>query len=157
MECVKPLKQGDLLKDNDCVLDQERNEQSRVTWDREFSAMNSAMACRERHPFFKYLIENLGKFRNTNDVMTSTGPKYLTDRWIEYKRRGEDFIKHPVKIAHPEVFSPLMDKQDYITICRETRSKDACRVTWPYRFPSHKYSTGCTIHTRALLLLQLPE
>ena len=108
VECVRPLLPGLRRMNSTCVVDQERWEQTHVFHEREFSAMNSVMACTAGHPFFKFLIEGLPQHARSSDTVRSTGPWFMTNRLLEY-RKLERYKERTVLVAHPEVFSPYFD------------------------------------------------
>ena len=131
MECVQPLLSGLERMKSACVLDQERWEQTRVYHDRDFSAMNSAMACTPRHPFFKHLIHRLPNKTNPTYIVHETGPFFLTAEYKAYKKlfNGTEDRNQSVTLAHPEVFSPYIAdlRASFITHCR---SEWHLKVTW---------------------------
>ncbi len=60
--CEKSLTNGLKSMHKSCILDQERIEFTEIVYGMKLLAMNSVMACQSRHPFFKFVQQQLNKY-----------------------------------------------------------------------------------------------
>ena len=85
MECLRPL--NDLLLSHSCIIAQEPEEISYIHHGRNSTvASNALMACRSRHPFMKFIINNLHSRIEMDGLLETTGPFMLTEMLIKYKK-----------------------------------------------------------------------
>ena len=84
MECLRPL--DNLLSAYSCIMAREPEEIAYVQHMRNMSiASNAFMACRPRHPFIKFIVNNLYSRITMNGLLETTGPFMLTEMLIKYK------------------------------------------------------------------------
>ena len=84
MESLRPL--GDLLLSHSCIIAQEPEELSFIHHGRNTTIVSNAlMACRPRHPFMKFIINNLYSRIEMDGLLETTGPFMLTEMLIKYK------------------------------------------------------------------------
>ena len=113
VEPLKPLEK--LRQDHACVLSAEPEEHSRFIYkEKEVLALtgnlvacNAVMACRRRHPFFKYVIDMLPMVSHIAEPLLSTGPMMLTYRYLAYENIVRNVIgpsPHRVLQKRAEVF-----------------------------------------------------
>ncbi|XP_064629555.1 uncharacterized protein LOC135488728 [Lineus longissimus] len=112
VEDLKPL--DDLGKQHNCIISQEPWGHVLFIWHRTRLACNALMAARPKHPYFKYVVEQLPKNarKNKNDPMTTTGPKMIDDTLYEYEKnmkQNNTFIQNEtVYLANPDYFLPIL-------------------------------------------------
>lgn len=82
VEFLRPLDR--LTNKYSCVLSPEPFEHSVFLYKLPFVINQAIMLCKPKHPFFKMLIDNLGKAVQVSDVMDSTGPKFITNIFQKY-------------------------------------------------------------------------
>jgi hypothetical protein len=106
-ECIKPL--WPLLNEHNCLLDQEDPPQSQLWHNKKFVTMNSAMACRPSHPFFKQVMTELKQYINKpGNVIDRTGPLFLTEVYLRYLNSNPS-KENNVTMLPSSAFSPLKD------------------------------------------------
>ncbi|XP_052814305.1 uncharacterized protein LOC128241426 [Mya arenaria] len=72
-----------------CIIPTEPFEHSVFLYGMPYLINNAFMMCRRKHPFFKQVLQNLVNVKNieakkANDVMSTTGPFYLTNQYDIY-------------------------------------------------------------------------
>ena len=83
-----------------CIIAQEPNAHRAFLYDKElpYIPMPGVMACRPKHPFFKFVIDLLQDYAKdlSFDALRSTGPKFLKDAVdiyvTTYNRTEEEYI-----------------------------------------------------------------
>ena len=90
IECLAPF-ENELNKSTGCLLTEEFLET--------FSIINAIMASKSRHPFFKYLIEQLPFSAAHDDPLYATGPRFLTYYYLKFPQK--DLI---TLINNPSIF-----------------------------------------------------
>ncbi|KAL4225565.1 hypothetical protein ACF0H5_016253 [Mactra antiquata] len=97
-ENFKPLDR--VTKKFHCIIPTEPLEHGVFLYRRPFVINNGIILCVKGHPFLKHLLENLKRSIN-DDVMSATGPLFITTQFIEYNYNlykkaqegtSEDFI-----------------------------------------------------------------
>ena len=158
MESLKPLDK--LLLSNDCILSQEPEAHSYILNDLERPLpCNAFMMCRPHHPFFKYAIDNLERFRyKEGDPVTSTGPRFLYKILAEYQKL-QFANTSPLLIGAQDDFMPTFDRtivHKLIKGClNKTKSsfnsRQTCKKLQASRYrnivPTGSYSTHHWVHT----------
>ena len=111
MESLNPLDERVLSKD--CISSQEPEAHSYIHYNLERPLpCNAFMMCRPRHPFFKYTIDNLERFRSKNGtrlwVLVTTGPLFMYKILGEYQnlQKGKT---DPLLIGAQDDFMPTYD------------------------------------------------
>ena len=78
-------------------------------YDRPFST-NAVMGCRKKHPFFKYVLDRLGKKAVKSGEQDSTGPMMLDDLAHKYIKETENVKEEDrLFLAPPDYFLPTWD------------------------------------------------
>lgn len=108
-KCQQPF--AVVMKHDSCIISKEHETQTRVLYNREYSAMNSLMACIPDHEFFKHVVKKLRPVDST-DILSQTGPIMLTKEfriYIETLNGSEDPLKLIV-LANASLFSPFVER-----------------------------------------------
>jgi hypothetical protein len=102
-----------------CFLSQEPDEHSQLLrpWflnKFRYLACNALMACRKKHPYFKYVINNLARNRaKYRETLDRTGPSMLSKMHVEYVEKfTKDQCDDPLQrigIMPTELFIPTFD------------------------------------------------
>ncbi|PAA52951.1 hypothetical protein BOX15_Mlig028735g1 [Macrostomum lignano] len=128
VECLQPFPSS--LTRQAAFLDQERLEQTRIFWRRDFSAMNSVMGSVPGHPFYKAMADRVLTKNTGTSAFSTTGPKVLTEFFKEYKESPTSWI-WPVTLLPPSVASPLMDNQkNWKWLCRKAKKLGSSGFGW---------------------------
>jgi mannosyltransferase OCH1-like enzyme len=117
---VEPLASLNPLVDAySCILSQEPDEHAKLLRPHymnsfDILACNAIMMCRPRHPYFKFILENLQrKFETESDVIEQTGPSMVARIHEEYILKFTKHIcKNPndrVGIVPAEILIPTFD------------------------------------------------
>lgn len=105
VECLKPLQVK--MDEYGCILSQEPNEQAFFVYLIPQLVSNAFLACRSRHPFYKYVIEHLIQYLDKPDVVEQTGPVMLHAAYVAFSN-----ISYPTEvpyIAPAETYQPKID------------------------------------------------
>ena len=115
MESLKPL--DAYISGHECILASEPLEHAYLLHNLERPlASNAFIACRRRHPFFRFVIDNLERYYRLSHLgiiedtpVDTTGPKMLAEMLKEYNKLNIS-KEHPVHLAEPKYFMPTFDK-----------------------------------------------
>ena len=111
MECVKPLEEK--LSEMGCVISAEPDMHALMYYHLEMDRItsNAVMACRPRHPFFKYLVDDLAALSQMykGHILESTGPLMLLNAYTKYQ-----LLNYPnvPTLAESEYFHPIGDPRE---------------------------------------------
>ena len=109
-ECLRPL--DDIISNHSCILAEEHRVHGYVlAWRKPPpNVINSPMACRPGHPYFRDVIAELPKWQKHPNLLYQTGP-LLIDRVLRtYLRNQTRSSKDPIAVMSPEVFNPTFDQ-----------------------------------------------
>ncbi|XP_053390340.1 uncharacterized protein LOC128553213 [Mercenaria mercenaria] len=71
-----------------CIVSVEPFEHSNLLHNMAFVMNNAIMSCRAKHPFFKLLLSDLQWADATGHPVVTTGPVYVTDKFMQYNNFG---------------------------------------------------------------------
>ncbi|XP_064627635.1 uncharacterized protein LOC135487611 isoform X2 [Lineus longissimus] len=113
MEDLKPL--DDFGKIHNCIISQEPWGHVLFIWHRTRLACNALMAARPKHPYFKYVVEQLPKNAPKNgktNAMATTGPIMIDSTLYQYEKimkQSNTFKQNEtVYLANPDYFLPIL-------------------------------------------------
>ena len=110
VECLRPL--DDIISNHSCVLAEEHKAHSYLlAWRKPPpNVINTPMASRPGHPYFRDVIAELPKWQKHPDLLKQTGP-LLIDRVLRtYLRNSTRSSNDPIAVMPPEVFNPTFDQ-----------------------------------------------
>ncbi|KAL3880233.1 hypothetical protein ACJMK2_032482 [Sinanodonta woodiana] len=93
-------------------------------------ACNAFMACRRHHPFMKTLVNNLPSFSLAVGIQDSTGPRFVTIIYRNYKVDYHHVNKTDIDgvyLAPPEYFMPSSDptlQKELVKLCSKNSFTD---------------------------------
>lgn len=93
VENLRPLDR--VTRKYNCIVPTEPLEHSAFMYDRPFVMNNGIILCSKGHPFLKQLLNNLKDTIN-KDVMSATGPLFVTKQFIKYNKN-----MHKTEIGGP--------------------------------------------------------
>ena len=119
VESLRPL--HDLIDKFQCIIAQEPEEHQSLLYEYKHSryVMTAFMACRQKHPFLKFVIDMLPRYANraltlswNDNILKSTGPMFLAEVLEEYLNQTSynGTAEEHVYIAPPDWFMPTYDK-----------------------------------------------
>ena len=113
MECLRPL--DDIISNHSCILSEEHKVHSYMLAGRKPppNVLNTPMACRPGHRYFRDVIAELPKWQNHSSLLEQTGP-LLIDRVLRtYLRNHTRSSKDSIAVMSAEVFNPTF-VQSYV-------------------------------------------
>ncbi|XP_064622343.1 uncharacterized protein LOC135484640 [Lineus longissimus] len=164
MECLRPL--DDFVAKRSCILSQEPLEHAFLLYGRSRLACNAMMACKPKHPFFKYLLHQLpiiqslhNKRNDSRNVLTISGPLMLEQSLQLYEKNltaaknksataAEDSEVH---VASPRELMPIFDRgqsSNFRSQCqtRKTRRSEVCRELRRRAYSNNVGKDSYTVH-----------
>jgi hypothetical protein len=164
MECLRPL--DDFVATRSCILSQEPLEHAVLIYGRERLACNALMACKPKHPFFKWLIHELPKIKarhsqrnDSRNVMSMSGPIMLETSLQVYERNLTDKRNRNVTIdqdsevhvASPTDLMPIFDSGQssmFRAHCRKRKNRrhEVCRGLKRRGFSNRVSKKSYTVH-----------
>ena len=110
-----------LLKDGNAVFGNQYRKSGKFD-----DVCNAFMACPPKHPLFENIIYAL-KAHKDNDVISSTGPGFLTKQINKYK--GRDVMVYPMPIIYSHQWN---EKSKMKPEC--AKDTEQCRILFPYSY-----------------------
>jgi hypothetical protein len=162
IEDLKPL--DHLGKKHNCIISQEPWGHVLFIWNRLRLACNALMAARPKHPYFKYVIEQLPKNAPKKNVgpMATTGPIMIDNTLYQYEKivkKAKIFNNSDtVYLANPDYFLPILSGNGLPPVkkaCARRQDnalkKRICdrlnKEKWANRPPPEAYTNHVWIHT----------
>lgn len=97
-----------------CFIGQEPWEHPILDSNFEGLAINAIMGCNKKHPFMKFVMENLPNFAHMWNVLDSTGPHFITLLYRSYiKSVKEPLDPGGIYLAPAEYFFPTLDPMKF--------------------------------------------
>ena len=128
MECLKPI--DPLLFNRSCVFSEEPYEHVYILNRRvgDANVMNTIMACRPGHPYFKEILDKLPQTKNirNRDAVATTGPFFVDSVLKQYQANHTIYRprKDVVTVISPQYLLPTFDLGQLGTIKSRCRKLD---------------------------------
>ena len=158
VECLRPL--DDIISNHSCILAESHHVHSYVLFGREppASVINSPMASRPGHPYFRDVIAELPKWQKHRNLLEQTGPWFIDRVLRTYLRNQTRSYNDPIAVMSSEVFNPMFDETHISLIkkrCNKPRAlanvQEVCaklKATNYYNAPTNlSYTNHYWIHT----------
>jgi hypothetical protein len=161
IEDLKPLDK--LGKTHNCIISQEPWGHVLFIWKRTRLACNALMAARPKHPYFKYVIEQLPKNapkKKNVGPMSTTGPIMIDSTLYQYEKllHQNNNLSDTVYLANPDYFLPTLSGNGLPVVkktCATKQSNDLkkriCdrlnKEKWSNKPRPESYTNHLWIHT----------
>jgi GR25 family glycosyltransferase involved in LPS biosynthesis len=125
---------------------------------REDELANNFMGSIENHPFWKYMISNLVKSANIENVMSATGPFLLTKTLKEYQAQNND---HSIKVLNYKYLFPFYffdkDRPGIKENCIDASDLKQCFKIFPDVYAYCPWTSSWTNKSNQQAKVSVPE
>lgn len=95
LDTVNHLPLDDVITGHSCIVSPEPFAHVLVN-DAPFTISNSIILCQPRHPFFKFVLDNVHRYEHLSHSYDSAGPGFFTSVFISYHRTVRSVDEHTV-------------------------------------------------------------